>query len=553
MLRGRRGGSRTAPTNQTENRIFCVTSVITINVMEKMNKKQAEELAEKITRQDQAIESYRKELTRLAEYKSDRDLYCSLATVFALASGEEELFLKSIEAVCQHVNARYFGVFWLDDERGRLVYKYGRGYDSRRFPEIPVSGSFMGDCLYKKTILWESAFNSRSGVVRLQQDPEEKNVLCTPIALAGGEQAVIRIANIGSDLSIKAKTVMERTVRFIASSLERLILQKRNESTLRSLDISFSIARLLEDTLSTQDILKKVCGEVSHLLPCAGCVLAMRDQNSVISPIMSWPENFILSGNRTSAMIYLQNLLHAFPDGAGLIANVHREDKRWSWADPKVKSLCMVPIRRRNNLHGVIIVVGPREETYDHTHASLLGIVAAQTSMTLERASYFQQQEDLARRDGLTGLYNHRMFQEMLREECSRARRYNHPLSLMMFDIDHFKKFNDTYGHPLGDEVIKMVAGTIREMARTTDRAFRYGGEEFAVLLPETASENGLVLAERLRRKIEENRSVKNLVITVSEGITGLLPEDSPESFVKRADGALYSAKESGRNRVMKR
>jgi diguanylate cyclase (GGDEF)-like protein len=145
------------------------------------------------------------------------------------------------------------------------------------------------------------------------------------------------------------------------------------------------------------------------------------------------------------------------------------------------------------------------------------------------------------------------MFQEMLREECSRARRYNHPLSLMMFDIDHFKKFNDTYGHPLGDEVIKMVAKTIKEMARTTDRAFRYGGEEFAVLLPETSSENGLVLAERLRKKIEENRSVKNLVITVSEGITGLLPEDSPESLVKRADAALYSAKESGRNRVVRK
>jgi hypothetical protein len=192
-----------------------------------MNKKQAEELAEKLTRQDQAIESYRRELTRLSEFKSDRDLYCGLMSVFALASGEEELFINSLEAVSLHVGARSFGVFWLDDERSRFVYKYGKGYDSRLFPEIPVSGSLMGDCLYKKQHVWEPSFASRRDVVRLKQDPEEKNVLCSPLALAGGGQAVIRIANIGPDLSRKAKTVMEQTTRLIASSLERLIVQKK--------------------------------------------------------------------------------------------------------------------------------------------------------------------------------------------------------------------------------------------------------------------------------------------------------------------------------------
>jgi diguanylate cyclase (GGDEF)-like protein len=120
-----------------------------------------------------------------------------------------------------------------------------------------------------------------------------------------------------------------------------------------------------------------------------------------------------------------------------------------------------------------------------------------------------------------------------------------------MIDIDHFKKCNDTYGHPVGDEVIRMVCRAIQSMIRATDRAFRYGGEEFVILLPETSSGNGYTLSERLRLRVEADRSVRGLCITISTGLTGFLAADTPDSFVKRADTCLYSAKESGRNRVV--
>ena len=185
--------------------------------------------------------------------------------------------------------------------------------------------------------------------------------------------------------------------------------------------------------------------------------------------------------------------------------------------------------------------------------ANLLGIVAAQTSMTLERASYFSQQEDFARCDGLTGLLNHRMFQETIRAEYDRVKRYGNHVSLIMLDIDHFKKFNDAYGHPVGDKVIAMVARAIKSLIRSTDRAFRYGGEEFSVILPETTAENGARLAERLRQQIGADRSVKGLVITISLGVGEVNISETPEGFIKRVDGALYSAKETGRNRVVVR
>jgi diguanylate cyclase (GGDEF)-like protein len=210
----------------------------------------------------------------------------------------------------------------------------------------------------------------------------------------------------------------------------------------------------------------------------------------------------------------------------------------------------MAPIQVQEAVQGIIVAIGPAGETYTNTQSNLLGLVAAQTSMTLERASYFSKQEDLARCDGLTGLLNHRMFQEIIREEYNRVKRYGNPLSLVMLDIDHFKKFNDAYGHPVGDEVIKMVSRTIKSMIRATDRAFRYGGEEFALVLPETSVENGALLAERIRRQIEANRSVKGLVITISIGVGGVNISETPEAFIKRVDGALYEAKETGRNRV---
>ncbi len=158
-------------------------------------------------------------------------------------------------------------------------------------------------------------------------------------------------------------------------------------------------------------------------------------------------------------------------------------------------------------------------------------------------------------RDGLTGLYNHRHFQELLRTEMARARRYGQPLGCLMLDIDHFKQVNDTYGHPLGDEVLKRLAATLTDVAREVDIIARYGGEEFVVILPNTDREGACRLAERIReavaaRTVEfEGEPVRT---TVSIGVaTHHDPGVSDErELIKRADNALYHAKRNGRDQV---
>ena len=162
--------------------------------------------------------------------------------------------------------------------------------------------------------------------------------------------------------------------------------------------------------------------------------------------------------------------------------------------------------------------------------------------------------ENLSITDGLTNLYNRRHFNEILENETARTKRHKRPLSLIMLDIDNFKKYNDTYGHLEGDKVLKGVGVAIKKSIRETDSAYRYGGEEFAVILPETIDNDAVILAERVRKSIEEQKfliSPKKVVnITASFGVTQYQIKEGIEDFVRRADKNMYNAKDLGRNRV---
>jgi diguanylate cyclase (GGDEF)-like protein len=184
----------------------------------------------------------------------------------------------------------------------------------------------------------------------------------------------------------------------------------------------------------------------------------------------------------------------------------------------------------------------------------LLATLAGNASVALLRALLYRRMEVMATTDGLTGLSNHRHFQELLAREIDRSKRYGPPLSLLLLDIDHFKAFNDTYGHPVGDLVLKEVAACIRGAIRTTDYAARYGGEEFAVIMPETQLENCAITPERIRAAIENHvvdSMGKPLRVKVSVGVaTFPIQATTPQQLIACADKALYFSKENGRNRV---
>jgi diguanylate cyclase (GGDEF)-like protein len=157
--------------------------------------------------------------------------------------------------------------------------------------------------------------------------------------------------------------------------------------------------------------------------------------------------------------------------------------------------------------------------------------------------------------DSLTALYNRKHLMETLDKEVARSERHKHTFALLVIDIDHFKEYNDTYGHLAGDEVLRRLAAVFKKSIRSCDYAARYGGEEFIVLLPEISAEDGVQAAERIRNQVAEKKfgsNKKPIVVTVSVGVAAY-PKNGkdPESVIKKADGALYKAKEHGRNRVV--
>ena len=182
-------------------------------------------------------------------------------------------------------------------------------------------------------------------------------------------------------------------------------------------------------------------------------------------------------------------------------------------------------------------------------------IVSGQLALGLQRVALYGQVQESATHDGLTGLLVRRTFQERLREEVERAVRQSAPVTFLMVDLDHFKQVNDTYGHLVGDVVLREVAGLIRSSVREMDLVGRYGGEEFSVLLPAADRELGIQIAERIRRTIESapiRAYDEEIHMTVSVG-AALCPAQTsePEELVEKADQAMYRAKQMGRNKTV--
>lgn len=226
----------------------------------------------------------------------------------------------------------------------------------------------------------------------------------------------------------------------------------------------------------------------------------------------------------------------------------------------KTKSFASIPLNVNSRTIGVLNISDKiTGEIFSAEDRDLLLSFASYASIALDRGAYYKMSEELRSisiTDHLTGLLNRRYLQDRLLEETERARRHKEPLTVFMIDIDGFKSFNDRYGHPAGDQILKTVAHAIQEEVRTIDVVARYGGEEFTVILPTTSKAASMIIAERIRKGIEDTpywgpKIPTGEKVTISLGIA-TYPEDadSMETLIERADTALYMAKTGGKNRV---
>lgn len=212
-------------------------------------------------------------------------------------------------------------------------------------------------------------------------------------------------------------------------------------------------------------------------------------------------------------------------------------------------TLISVPLIVKERTIGVVNAAKSIPDYFSDREFSLFNSLSVQGAIAIDNAILYK----LAITDGLTKLYLHRYFQHRLSDELSRSERYGYKFSLILTDIDHFKKFNDTYGHQVGDQVLREVARLVQQSVREVDMVARYGGEEFVVICPEKSNEETIVPAERIRKAIESYEfkvDGKLVPITISLGVSEF-PSDSKDKkeLIECADIALYSSKQNGRNR----
>lgn len=215
-----------------------------------------------------------------------------------------------------------------------------------------------------------------------------------------------------------------------------------------------------------------------------------------------------------------------------------------------LSAILVIPLLFRSQVIGVLSLshVG-KGRAFSEAEVDFCQTLAAQVAVSIENARLFEERSRLAITDELTGLYNHRHFYRVLQAEVNRALRYRRHLSMIMLDIDHFKRYNDRWGHLAGDEALRGMAGILRRNARDVDTIARYGGEEFAIILPETEPRQATIQAERIRAAVERHSFREPL--TISLGVAAFAKGmQKGEELVQEADRALYRAKAEGKNRV---
>ncbi len=348
----------------------------------------------------------------------------------------------------------------------------------------------------------------------------------------------------------------------VAIAIDNTQLFEQTQRTLAETQILYKIARSLIHTESLEDLLESVVDHVAADLPADQVVLITFDLTAceVTHCVISGKgiQNAIIGDfdrlwNGLSGWV-LRELrpVQYSKDDVGRGADYLYEEQ---WLEEQVGASVVVPLIYREKAFGTLTVLNrPDQGDFSQHDVSLLETIANQAAIAIENARLFEEIQWLATTDSLTGINNRRRLFELGRIEIERARRYGHPLSAIMLDIDHFKAINDTHGHGVGDQVLHSLAQECLKSIREFDVLGRYGGEEFAIILPETYQEEAVVTAERLRQSIQNTQietTQDTFAVTISLGVAEMTDDiQEVAAMLDRADSALYAAKQAGRNCV---
>jgi diguanylate cyclase (GGDEF)-like protein len=338
--------------------------------------------------------------------------------------------------------------------------------------------------------------------------------------------------------------------------LQNLRLREDLEQRVINLATVQQVGNLLISTLDGEKLLQSLVTYVGEVLGGRSCVVYILEEKTgrftALSAFGEKPEDppVVFAGQGSVGRVAEKCVPLLIQN-----AESHSDFEPRFECFPEAKNLILAPLIAKSGLLGVILVTDRKSgQPFRESDLEMLGMFAGHAAAALDNVRLYEKLERAATTDDLTQLANRRSFQESLEKEVARADRYGHDLSLLMLDIDHFKKVNDDYGHSVGDQVLRALGGVLRTQLRNIDIPTRYGGEEFAIIMPHTPKPFAVNVAERLRVSVEGSNFFEDdrlRTVTVSIGVAAY-PTDATDmdTLIGAADNALYEAKHGGRNRV---
>ncbi|MBI5417822.1 diguanylate cyclase [Candidatus Poribacteria bacterium] len=410
-----------------------------------------------------------------------------------------------------------------------------------------------------KKIIYEDIENSNTE--KAEHDKVE-NFLIVPLMVRDELHGFFCITSGNKNIFTKRdKDILTIFANQSSILIDNTKLYAQTEQRIMEMSILHEVGKVLSSVLNLDRLLKIIVeksGELTRANRISIMMYTPEKDKFIVKAHHNLPNEatnaFVLKNERITGFI----ASHKKPVLVNDITSTEPFNKICNTEHYETNSFMSFPLTIRYRVVGVLHVSNKiNGSAFDNEDFELLETFISQATVAIENALLYGEMEQMAITDGLTHIYNHRYFQEELGREIKRATRYKLNLSLLMIDIDYFKQYNDKYGHPKGDQVLKKVAAIIKKCVRNVDIVARYGGEEFIIIVPETDMEDAYDVAERMRNKvsseifpgIEKNEDVK---VTISIGVASYAGqgEKTKDKLIEEADIALYKAKKEGRNKV---
>lgn len=469
-----------------------------------------------------------------------------------------------IALVCESVDCRRGSLLLPEDEDGDLTAQFSHpGVKPNPAGEIRIrSDSPIIAWLKQESTILPVRSLSILPLFRSMWQDEKDSIheaeieIFVPLVNQGQLAAVLAISQRRDDKPYTMEDIdlLESITAQVAASLEKEHYNQRLRAKDKEIELLNRLTRIVTSSMSIESIFERFVEELREMVDFDWATITLADGNQLYILALSsnigspWENErrITLEGTATELVCRERRTVYE-PD----LTQYSRFVTGKHHIEHGIRSILYLPLNIKDDCIGCFVLASRERDAFDARKIRLLEQVSLQIATPVENSQLYARAEQRSRVDELTGLFNRRHFEERMKEEISRHGRHGDAFSIFLLDLDGFKTYNDIYGHPTGDTLLNQTARLIRTSLRTGDQAFRYGGDEFIAILPETEIADGRIVAERVRTVIAERMKEKEISVTCSIGLAAY-PSDGVISgeLVTVADTALYFAKRTGGNRV---